>query len=192
MFQPEVKLEFIRRYCSSADGWVVMMDIDPSEEGRTGGARRSEEAKQRQEEMVRSAQRVRKAATQLGIEIVGNRAQWFAGNGFPVVPGDRDIVAIHPEERTLLIVEVEGASSGQPEQKLYKAIGQIVLALGKPIPDGWTRSFVLAVHGDAIARNLNDAHALARFGVSGISLAEEREHDVWAFGRKPQFLQLLK
>src|SRR5690606_21329088 len=120
------KFEFIRRYCSPADGWLVMMDIDPSEEGKTGGERRSEEAKHRQEEMIRSGRIVRDKAEQLGIEVVGDRASWFARNDLPEVPGDRDVVAFHAEKKLLLIAEVEGASSGQPEQKLYKAIGQIV------------------------------------------------------------------
>lgn len=33
MFQPRVKLEFVRRYCAPEAGWSVCVDIDPSEEG---------------------------------------------------------------------------------------------------------------------------------------------------------------
>jgi len=36
MFQPRVKLEFVRRHCVPEAGWKVYVDIDPSEEGRTG------------------------------------------------------------------------------------------------------------------------------------------------------------
>ena len=41
MFQPRVKLEFARRYCAPKAGWSVCVDIDPSEEGRTGTKRES-------------------------------------------------------------------------------------------------------------------------------------------------------
>ena len=39
MFQPRVKLEFVRRYCAPEAGWRVCVDIDPSEEGWTGSKR---------------------------------------------------------------------------------------------------------------------------------------------------------
>jgi hypothetical protein len=32
MFQPEVKLEFIRRYCQPTNGWEIFVDIDASED----------------------------------------------------------------------------------------------------------------------------------------------------------------
>jgi hypothetical protein len=186
MFQPEVKFEFIRRYCSPEDGWKVMMDIDPSEEGKTGGQCNTPEALTRQEAMIRGGAEVRKKAKRLGIDIVGNRASWFREHGFPRIAGDRDVVAFHPEKKIIIIAEVEGASSGQPEQKLYKAIGQIVLAAGKALPDEWSRQFILVVYGEAIARHLTDASALTKLGLSGIALADHPENDRWAFGEAPQ------
>ena len=47
MFQPRVKLEFVGRYCAPQDGWCVCVDIDPSEEGRTGTERESHTARKR-------------------------------------------------------------------------------------------------------------------------------------------------
>ena len=47
MIQPIVKLLFVKRYCRPADGWSVFVDIDPSEEGKTGSARQSEQARAR-------------------------------------------------------------------------------------------------------------------------------------------------
>ena len=56
MFQPQVKYEFVRRYCSPEQGWCVFVDIDGSEEGRTGGKREGDEAPaKRQREMQEGA-----------------------------------------------------------------------------------------------------------------------------------------
>jgi hypothetical protein len=41
MFQLAVKLAFVKRYCNPQKGWEVFVDIDPSEEGRTGGGRKT-------------------------------------------------------------------------------------------------------------------------------------------------------
>jgi hypothetical protein len=72
MFQPRVKLEFVRRYCRPQNGWRVCVDIDPSEEGRTGSKRESEESQQRQRAMVADAVRVRDALGALNVS-VGDR-----------------------------------------------------------------------------------------------------------------------
>jgi hypothetical protein len=45
-----------------------------------------------------------------------------------MIEGDRDIVAFYKATHRCLIAEVEGKSSGQPEQKVYRAIGQILAA----------------------------------------------------------------
>jgi hypothetical protein len=42
----------------------------------------------------------------------------------PHVTGDADVIAFNTRHRCDLIAKVEGETSGQPEQKLYKAIGQ--------------------------------------------------------------------
>lgn len=36
MIQPVAKLRFVERYCHPAEGWSVFVDVDASEEGRTG------------------------------------------------------------------------------------------------------------------------------------------------------------
>jgi hypothetical protein len=127
MFQPRVKLEFIRRYCDPGKGWRVFVDIDPSEEGRTGGERKTDLARQRQIAMFKDAARVRRGLRKLGVT-VGSRSDWHLQCGLPLLDGDRDIVAVHSRRRQYVIAEVEGVSSGQPEQKLYKAVGQAVMA----------------------------------------------------------------
>jgi UDP-2,3-diacylglucosamine pyrophosphatase LpxH len=80
-----------------------------------------------------------------------------------------------------LIVEVEGESSGQPEQKLYKAIGQIVMAASNDILDGWNRKLVLVVHGDGICKQMARASALEKLGISALAL-DDNNHDRWLFG----------
>jgi hypothetical protein len=83
MFQPRVKLEFVRRYCAPKDGWCVCVDIDPSEEGRTGSKRESESARQRQREMMADAPRVREEFKALGVS-VGDRKRLVRGARTPL------------------------------------------------------------------------------------------------------------
>ena len=104
---------------------------------------------------------------------MGKLAGEYSEAVLPSVSGDRDIVAINAEARQLIVAEVEGASSGQPEQKLYKAIGQIVLALHATRKNGFKTAHVIVVHGDSIAKHLRRAVALKEIGVSGLSLARE-------------------
>jgi hypothetical protein len=182
MFQPEVKLCFVRRYCSPNDGWKVFVDLDASEEGRTGGERTTPEAQDRQRRMLAEGQRASGGLKQLGVTVGGDRATWCREHGVPVALGDRDIVAVHEHERLHFIAEVEGTSSGQPEQKLYKAIGQIVIACSVRPPHGWTQRFVLVVHGEAIAAHVRRASALTRLGVSAVSIGEDSAHDLWLLG----------
>lgn len=182
MFQPAAKLEFVRRYCSPVDGWKVFVDIDASEEGNTGGERRTTEARDRQKRMQLDTNRVRFEFGKLGVQVGGNRRAWFAANSLPTVVGDRDIVAFHFQSKLILVAEVEGESSGQPEQKLYKALGQLVIAAGEKMPPGWHRRLVLVVFGEKIAVHLARAQKLAELGVSGLCLAHDQGNDRWSFG----------
>ncbi len=184
MFQPEVKLEFVRRYCSPADGWEVFVDIDASEEGRTGGSRKSDNAKRVQEQMQTNGRRVREEFGKLGAQVGGSREGWFDANKLPTVKGDRDIVAFNRERKVCRIVEVEGTSSGQPEQKLYKAIGQIVMAASTAEVKGWKRELVLVVYGDKMGTHLNQAKALRNLDVSGLVLGKHKAEDRWVIGRE--------
>lgn len=185
MFQPRAKLEFIRRYCPPSAGWRVFMDIDASEEGRTGGDRKKPEAVARQAAMQKDADAVRAELKNLAITVGGSRAGWFRKHSLPTVNGDRDLVAFHPGRQLLVVAEVEGVSSGQPEQKLYKAIGQAVIAAGDKVPAGWSRKLVLVTFGDAIARHLCKASALTKLDVSAVALAADPNSDQWVFGSRP-------
>ncbi|MEO7699621.1 MAG: hypothetical protein ABIZ04_10385 [Opitutus sp.] len=184
MFQPAAKLEFVRRYCSPRDGWRVFVDIDPSEEGNTGGERKTPETLDRQQRMREDAKRVRKELLELDVTVAGGRKAWFAGTALPPVVGDRDVIAFHSGRRLCVIAEVEGDSSGQPEQKLYKAIGQLVVAAGERAPENWQRYFALVVFGDRIARHLEKARALAKLHACGLQLAPDPEKDRWFFGTR--------
>ena len=124
MFQPTVKLEFVRHYCPPGRGWHVFVDIDPSEEGRTGGERTNDIAREHQRLMQSDCQAAREQLERLGAQVCGSRAQWCRQHQLPRIVGVRDIIALHSASRVYVVVEVEGESSGQPEQKLYKAIGQ--------------------------------------------------------------------
>lgn len=98
--------------------------------------------------------------------------------------GDRDIVAFQSARKRCVITEVEGVSSGQPEQKLYKAIGQIVVAASaKPVAE-WRRELVLVVHGDEITKHMKRVTALENLGVSALSIAENRRDDHWVIGKR--------
>ena len=185
MFQPAVKLEFVRRYCHPENGWQVHVDIDPSEEGRTGGATRTPEAAARRARMVTDAVRVRDAFEEMGVSVGAGRQKWMLARGLPVVEGDRDILAFHQDRHVLIVAEVEGESSGQPEQKLYKAIGQAIMAESVPEPRGWTRRVVVVVCGGKMVRHLQRASALGRVGITGVAVNEPGIGDTWFFGKQP-------
>lgn len=158
------------------------MDIAPSEEGRTGGKRINPEAQEHQRQMVEDASRVRKEFKTLEVTVGGSRAEWYRLNGFPSIEGDRDIVAFNPKKRFYMIAEVEGKSSGQPEQKLYKAIGQIVVAASNEEFENWKRILVLVVHGKDISKQLSKASALEKLGVAAIAINQDSTQDYWRFG----------
>src|SRR5207247_175496 len=158
--------------CPPRAGWQVYVDIDPSEEGRTGGERKTREARARQRQMQKDADAVRRALRSLGVTADGGRAAWHEEQGLPRLDGDRDIVAFDRNHGVYVIAEVEGASSGQPEQKLYKAIGQLVRAAGDPPAKGWRRRLVLVVAGEAMAAHLAQVRVLHRLSVSGLVLDE--------------------
>ena len=183
MFQPEAKYEFVRRYCPPSEGWVVFVDIDASEEGRTGGERKTAKAKERQKQMQRDAVRAIKALESSKVTVGGTRAVWFAEHDLPPIPGDRDIVAFHPADRRCVLAEVEAISSGQAEQKVYKAVGQIVSAASVDALKDWTTQFVLVVHGEKLAQHLRRMEALMKLGISALALARVQREDEWLFGR---------
>lgn len=183
MFQPEAKYEFVRRYCPPSEGWTVFIDIDASEEGRTGGERTTREAKERQQQMQRDAASVLEKLKAAGVTVGGNRREWLAKHELPSVPGDRDIVAFHREEGRCVVAEVEAISSVRAEQKVYKAVGQVVAAASAAASVGWERQLVLVVHGEKMAEHLRRMGALVKLPISGLALARSKEKDEWLFGR---------
>jgi hypothetical protein len=182
MYQPRVKLAFVQRYCPPQDGWRVCVDIDASEEGRTGNEREKAESIWRQIKMRRDAPRVRITFKEMGVT-VGKRKAWCVSNGLPYIVGDCDVVAYKPDDKHCIVAEVEGESSGQPEQKLYKACGQIVRTAGS-LPSDWQCRLVIVVHGDKMAKHLKQLHALAKVPISGLALTDEACGDQWLFGER--------
>jgi len=180
MFQPRVKFEFVRRYCAPQDGWCVCVDIDPSEEGRTGSPRESDTARKRQQDMQADARRVRQEFEALGVN-VGDRKLWSATQEVPYLEGDPDIVAYNQVYKRCIVAEVEGTSSGQPEQKLYKAIGQIVRTASQ-LPEGWQCYLVVVVYGEKIATHLGRAKALETLNIAALHLQDHADADRWLFG----------
>jgi hypothetical protein len=180
MFQPRVKLEFIKRYCAPQNGWCVCVDIDPSQQGRTGGPRKLKESEERQAKMRADADYVHLEFKELGVTI-GNRSHWCRSQRFPYLGGDPDIVAYNPQKKCCIVAEVEGESSGQPEQKLYKAIGQMVRTVSD-LPEGWKSRPVIVVCGPKIADHLKRARAITKLGISGVAITDDARNDRWLFG----------
>lgn len=182
IFQPKAKLEFVRRYCNPRDGWDVFVDIDASEEGRTGGERKTPESRGRQVAMKKSAEGVREEFDLLNVQVGGNRRQWSEKIGVAIDLGDRDIVAVNKESKLIVIAEVEAESGGQAEQKLAKAIGQIVIAVGTEPTDGFDRELVLVVAGESMIIRLPSYLILEQIGVSAVAIGHEKKDDRKAFG----------
>ena len=134
--------------------------------------------------MQADATEVRAELKELGAN-VGNRKHWSQTQGFPCIEGDPDIVAYDRTKMRCVIAEVEGASAGQPEQKLYKAIGQIVRSASN-LPQGWECHLILVVYGDPIAAHMKRVNALERLSISALALADRASDDCWLFGAAPE------
>lgn len=185
MIQPVAKLRFIERYCSPKDGWRVFVDIDPSEEGRTGSPRQTEQAKVRQRLMLDQAPVAIRQLKDLGVFVGERKRHWCAQfkERLLLPPGDRDILAVNTDRRILLVAEVEGDSSGQPEGKMYKALGQLVCAVTEMSIPNFERFFLLVVWGDKMANHLMRARSIQQLGVSGLVIGESAVEDQWLFGK---------
>lgn len=186
MIQPLAKLHFVERYCNPDAGWRVFVDIDPSEEGLTGSERMTEEAKVRQRLMLEQAPEARRRLERLGAFVGARKRLWreeFKGR-LVLPPGDRDILAVHTERKRLWVIEIEGDSSGQPEGKIYKALGQLVCAVSEMEIPGFDRRLSLVVWGDALAGHLRRARAAESLRVSGLVIGERHTDDRWLFGQE--------
>jgi hypothetical protein len=49
-------------------------------------------------------------------------------------------------------------------------------------PRGWHSRLVIVVYGDKVTSHLQRAHALAKLGASGLSIANDAGADRWLFG----------
>jgi len=185
MIQPLAKLRFVERYCNPKVGWRVFVDIDPSEEGRTGSPRQTEKAKARQRLMLEQAPDAIRQLRDLRVFVGERKRNWKAQfqDQLLLPPGDRDILAVHTDRRILWVAEVEGDSSGQPEGKIYKALGQLVCAVSEMHIPNFKRFFSLVVWGDDMATHLKRARAIEQLGVSGLVICERRDDDRWLFGK---------
>jgi hypothetical protein len=184
MVQSEVKLEFVRRYCTPRNGWRVFVDIDRLGEGRTE-VESNADVRKRQAAMAETAGIVRTALEELGVTVgtvPDGLDDWYEKVGLWRHPGDRDIVAFHRASKTFLVAEVIGQFPAQPEQRLGKAIGEIIAARTIWSLRSWNHPCLLVVHGDDMAGHLAKANALARIGVSGLALARDEADDRWLFG----------
>ena len=185
MIQPVVKLRFVERYCNPSEGWSVFVDIDASEEGRTGSERQTAGARARHDRVLTEAPKALRDLTQVGAFVGDRKRKWNAhfGNQVPLAKGDRDIMAVHQAKRLFWIAEIEGDSGGQPEGKIYKALGQLVCAVTESRLQGFQTLFSLVVWGEQPCTHLARAVAVAQLGVSGLVVGETRADDRWLFGR---------
>ncbi len=190
MYQPEVKWRFVERYCNPKNGWQVYVDIDASELGSTGGSRHTPAAIARQKDMqIRGAASI-DGLKALGAKVGGGRRSWidslrkrYGAKPLPDVPGDRDIVAVNVENNKLLVAEAEGDSAGQPEQKLFKAIGQIVIGSGETHTNGYDTDYVIVVCGERVREHAIRAKALDGLGISALCIDDDEDNDTLLFGK---------
>jgi hypothetical protein len=108
VYQIEVKRQLVVHRFSPSDGWEVTVDLDPMEMG-VG----EQQPESKREIAGQCRDWLRQRGVRLGTHPTYNRA---------------DVVATHPDKGTH-VFEVEGVSSRQPEQAVYSALGQVMLAM---------------------------------------------------------------
>lgn len=99
--------------------------------------------------------------------------------------GDRDIIAVNEEVRDLLMVEVEGDSSGQPETKVYKAVGQAVAATSMILPADFSCTIGVVVVGKKLRDHLARCAKLVNLGIFGMCIDRIAARDEVRFGKPP-------
>ena len=108
MYQLEVKRYLVEHQFPPADGWEVNIHVDGMERGKGGQQPHGKEERARLAEDC-----LKTAGAQMGAHPSFGRVDLVATRGTKTV-----------------LVEVEGDSRKQKEQKLYSALGQIVLMMG--------------------------------------------------------------
>jgi hypothetical protein len=175
MFQPRAKLEFVRRYCPPNRGWHVCVDIDGSEKG-TAGKRTKESSIKRGLEMQADWFHVEKELRGLKVRI-GNYPSWCKELNLSTF-GHRPDIATYHSDRGCIIAEVEAQSTGQPEDKVYMAVGQIMLAASVPISEKWKPHFFVVVHGSKMVDVFRRMTQLTKIPIFGFSLADNEEDEI--------------
>jgi hypothetical protein len=173
MYQPRAKLEFIKRYCSPKDGWHVCVDSDGSEKGK-GGKRIKEHAQDRGLKMRTDWCDVERELRQLNVQI-GSYAQWCKELEFEGFGRRPDVAAYH-NDHGCIIAEVEAESTGQPGDKVYMAVGQILLAASLPSAK-WKPSFLVVVHGEKMVAILLRMTRLIAIPIFGLSMCRDKRDD---------------
>jgi hypothetical protein len=108
VYQIEVKRYLVEHLFLSSEGWEVVVDIDAMERGISG-----QQPPGKREIAERCETYLREHGVRIGAHPVYKRA---------------DVVATHPAKGTF-VIEVDGQSSRQSEQKMYSALGQLLLAM---------------------------------------------------------------
>ena len=119
---------------------------------------------------------------------VGKRKQgWISCFGTTLIQPqeDRDIIAVKCARRLFWVIEVEGDSGGQPEGKIYRALGQLVCAVSEATLSGYERFLTFVVYGEKAANHLARARAAWQLGISGLVIGATRNADQWVFGEPP-------
>ena len=176
MYQPRAKVEFVRRYCAPGQGWRTCVEIDASEEGRTGGPRRTQAALNRRQEMQEDADRCREEFKALRVN-VGRRVEWCTEERVPNPAGAPSVIAYRDD--AYLMAEVQAQSPGQPGQSLDAAVGRMIRAASCAAVDGWRRDLVIVVCGAELEHHLRQMPALKRLGIAALALRREQSEDEW-------------
>jgi hypothetical protein len=169
LYQLEVKCSLVRLSFPPVSGWKVHVHVDPMERAK-GGQHKPDKAS-------------RAAAAALGLETAGARL-----TPHPLF-GRVDVVAEHPEHGTRL-VEVEGEASKQREQRMYSALGQLLLSMklggthvrfGLAVPDTpeWTRQ-LRKIPPEITKRLVLDLYLVGENGVTTVWAGETIPN--WARG----------
>jgi hypothetical protein len=177
VYRPRVQLAFVQRYCPPQAGWRVFVRLDPDDEGNPSGNGRGDPSRLPSSQRWTDAQDVRASLGELGADIGEDQERWLDDNHLPLIRGGGDILAFHRGDRKFIVARVE-------ERRLSRAVGQLVAASSQPEIVGWRRHLCLVVD-DTMDARVQDVSALARLGVSGVALGEQRGRDRWVFGDPP-------
>lgn len=179
MFQPEVKYRFVCNYCPPRKGWLVHVDIDGAEKGKTGGNRDTRQLR------ADSWKKIKKKFGKNHIDCNGRFKQWLKEKCPLLISNEperlkflrrRDILAFHPKRKIILVAEIESKSSEkeQAERKIYNAVGQLFRAIDE-LSNGCKYKLMVAVHGENLEKNLTKMYSgLKQLSITGVVLGKNK------------------